>query len=143
MKSLSSYDLDVKLCIDALISSPYCNGRVGATGMCLGGHLAFRAAAIDSRILANVCYFPTDIHSNTLGFKPRAREEKETLDLITNIQGESVLIFGKVDPHVPLEGRRIIHDKCVQAGIDFTWLEISKADHAFIRDELSKGMICF
>jgi len=31
---------------------------VGATGMCLGGHLAFRAG-FDERVKAVVCYFAT------------------------------------------------------------------------------------
>jgi len=34
--------------------------------MCLGGHLAFRAA-FDAQVLASVCFFATDIHSATLG----------------------------------------------------------------------------
>jgi carboxymethylenebutenolidase len=34
--------------------------------MCLGGHLAFRAA-FDPRVLSAVCFFATDIHSATLG----------------------------------------------------------------------------
>ena len=34
--------------------------------MCLGGHLAFRCA-LDPRVHAAVCYFATDIHSNSLG----------------------------------------------------------------------------
>ena len=33
-------------------------GKIGATGMCLGGHLAFRAA-FDKRVSAAVCYFAT------------------------------------------------------------------------------------
>lgn len=33
-------------------------GKIGATGMCLGGHLAFRAA-FHERVTAAVCYFAT------------------------------------------------------------------------------------
>ncbi|CAE6526539.1 unnamed protein product, partial [Rhizoctonia solani] len=65
-KEVAAYDEDAKLSIDLLVSLPNCTGRVAATGMCLGGHLAFRAA-FDPRILASVCFFGTDIHSKTLG----------------------------------------------------------------------------
>ena len=41
-KELASYDADFKAAVDFLISLPNCTGRIGSTGMCLGGHLAFR-----------------------------------------------------------------------------------------------------
>lgn len=57
-KLLSAYNSDSTATIDLLMSLPSCNGRIGATGMCLGGNLAFRCA-FDPRIQATVCYFPT------------------------------------------------------------------------------------
>lgn len=57
-KLLSAYDSDAKEVVDFLVGQKGCNGRIGSTGMCLGGHLAFRCA-FDERILASVCYFPT------------------------------------------------------------------------------------
>lgn len=63
----TNHDLqDATLSVDLLVSLPNCNGRIAATGMCLGGHLAFRAA-FDPRVLSSVCFFATDIHSATLG----------------------------------------------------------------------------
>jgi carboxymethylenebutenolidase len=50
---LTAIDDDAKATIDLLVSLPNCTGRIGATGMCLGGHLAFRCA-FDPRILASV-----------------------------------------------------------------------------------------
>jgi len=58
--------------------------------MCLGGHLAFRAA-FDPRVLAAVCFFGTDIHSETLG-KGR---KSDSLKRAKEIKGELVMIFGK------------------------------------------------
>lgn len=43
-KTLASYDRDARAAVDYLLGLPTCTGRVGATGMCLGGHLALRAA---------------------------------------------------------------------------------------------------
>jgi carboxymethylenebutenolidase len=65
-KKVAAYDEDATLAVDHVLSLPNCTGRVGAAGMCLGGHLAYRAA-LDRRVAAAVCYFATDIHSGTLG----------------------------------------------------------------------------
>lgn len=43
-KTLQSYDQDSYRTVDYLLSLPTCTGLIGATGMCLGGHLALRAA---------------------------------------------------------------------------------------------------
>ena len=62
-KELKSYDEDTNLTIEYLLSLPTCNGKLGATGMCLGGHLAYRAA-LDPRVQATVCFSPlTSIRS--------------------------------------------------------------------------------
>ena len=43
-KPLASYDDDARAVIDHLKSRSDCTGRIGAMGICIGGHLAFRAA---------------------------------------------------------------------------------------------------
>lgn len=43
-KLLTAYDEDAKKAVDLLMEHPNCTGRIGATGMCLGGHLAFRVS---------------------------------------------------------------------------------------------------
>lgn len=65
-----------------------CNGRVGATGMCLGGHLAYRCA-LDKRVVASVCYFATDIHSRSLG----EGGKDDSLERAGEIGGEMVLVY--------------------------------------------------
>ena len=65
-QTLAGYDEDSTLSIDYLLSLKTCNGRIGTTGMCLGGHLAYRCA-LDPRVSAGVTYFATDLHSATLG----------------------------------------------------------------------------
>lgn len=133
-KKLAAYDEDSRLSIDLLLQHPNCNGRVGATGMCLGGHLAFRCA-LDSRVSAAVCYFATDIHSRTLG----AGKNDDSLARSGEIQAELVMIFGKADTHVPPAGRDLIRKTLHEKGVNFSLYEIAGAQHAFIRDELSKG----
>lgn len=102
--------------------------------MCLGGHLAYRCA-LDARISAAVCYFATDIHSHTLG----AGKNDDSLQRAGDIKGELVMIFGKKDTHVPRAGRDLIRKTLEDKGVNFSWYEIAGAQHAFIRDELSKG----
>src|SRR5215471_15805608 len=52
-KELSSYDADARAALDHLKSRPDCSGKLGVVGICLGGHLAFRAA-MNSSVLAAV-----------------------------------------------------------------------------------------
>ncbi|PFH54521.1 hypothetical protein AMATHDRAFT_72306 [Amanita thiersii Skay4041] len=133
-KELAAYDEDAKLSVDLLISLKNCNGRIAATGMCLGGHLA----AFDSRILASVCFFATDIHSATLG----KGKTDDSLDRVRRGDmsggGELVMIFGKQDTHVPRTGRDLIRAVLEDANVTFSFIEV-QAQHAFIRDEHSKG----
>jgi len=67
-----------------------CSGADIVQGMCLGGHLAFRAA-FDPRVLAAVCFFGTDIHSETLG----KGKHSNSLKRAKEIKGELIMIFGK------------------------------------------------
>lgn len=136
-KPVESYDEDNKLCIDYLESLETYNGKVGTSGMCLGGHLAFRGA-LDPRISAVVGFFPTDIHDAKLGLNgddtlARAAKEMKRKDL------EVVLIFGTLDNHVPLEGRDLIRKTLRESDVNLTFLELNGAQHAFVRDESSKG----
>lgn len=136
--------------------------------MCLGGHLAIRAAVsnlpptpltypphhlthtlpnqLDPRITATTAYFPTDIHSRTLGpyTEPNTSatpppDSRHTLDNLRLLRGETSLIFGIRDTHVPDSGRDLIRAKLREARCVFSWHEFAWAQHAFIRDELSKG----
>ncbi|GLB36197.1 putative dienelactone hydrolase [Lyophyllum shimeji] len=136
-KEVAAYDEDATISIDLLMSLSNCNGRIAATGMCLGGHLAFRAA-FDTRVLASVCFFATDIHGATLG----KRKKDDTLVRVRNGdltgKGELVMIFGKQDTHVPRAGRDLIRTVLEDANVPVSFLEV-QAQHAFIRDEHSKG----
>ncbi|KGQ07011.1 Putative carboxymethylenebutenolidase [Beauveria bassiana D1-5] len=144
-QTLESYDADSYATVDHLLSLPTCTGLIGATGMCLGGHLAVRAA-LDPRITACVSYFATDIHSRTLGPHSSANTSADappdsihTLDQFDRFKGEVAMIFGVKDTHVPDVGRDLIRAKMRAAGVVASFHEFAWAQHAFIRDELSKG----
>jgi carboxymethylenebutenolidase len=126
---LAVFDDDARIVLEALAAHPRCNGRLGAVGFCLGGHLAFRAA-LRREVLAAACFFPTDIHTGTLG-KERA---DDSLRRVREIHGELMMAWGRQDPHIPYEGRRKIYDALHGADRFFTWHEFNCA-HAFMRDE--------
>jgi carboxymethylenebutenolidase len=128
-KEIAAFDADARAVIDHLRTLPACNGRLGAVGICLGGHLAFRAAT-NPEIAAAVCFYATDIHKRSLG----AGMHDDSLDRIPALKGEMSMIWGKQDPHIPQEGRDLIYRAMTAAGVNFTWHEFNAA-HAFIRDE--------
>jgi carboxymethylenebutenolidase len=126
---LAVFDADARHVVDALLEHPRCSGRVGSVGFCLGGHLAWRCA-LDPRVRAAACFFPTDIHTHGLG---RGRSD-DSLRRAGEIAGELLMVWGRQDPHIPLEGRRAIYDALHTAQRRFTWHEFECA-HAFMRDE--------
>lgn len=128
-KELSAYDSDARAALDFLKSHPRCTGRLGTMGICIGGHLAFRAA-MNPDVLAGVCLYATDIHKRGLG----KGMNDNSLDRMGEIRAEMLMIWGRQDPHVPNEGRQKVYSAMTDAGVHFTWHEFN-AQHAFIRDE--------
>lgn len=128
-KPLEDHDTDTQALVDFVRKQSYCTGTVGAMGVCIGGHLAYRAA-LNENILAASCLYATDIHSNTLPCK----EGNDSFTLTQDIKAELQMVFGKQDPHVPDAGRMKIHQNLIDSGNTFTWHEFN-AQHAFMRDE--------
>ncbi|HEX2748050.1 MAG TPA: dienelactone hydrolase family protein [Verrucomicrobiales bacterium] len=128
-KELASYDDDARAVIDCLLAHPHCTGRLGTMGICIGGHLATRTA-FHPEIRAAVCFYATDIHKRSLA----KGMNDDTLDRLGEMKGEMLYIWGKQDPHIPREGRRIVYDALTDAGVNFTWHEFN-GQHAFMRDE--------
>ena len=101
-----------------------------ATGFCIGGHLAFRAA-LDPRVAATVCFYPTGLHNGALG----ADADAGSLARAADIHGRLMLVFGAQDPHVPAAARVEILAALYAAGLDDLELHMySGGEHAFMRD---------
>jgi carboxymethylenebutenolidase len=128
-KELASYDADAKALLDHLKAMPECSGKLGLVGICLGGHLAFRAA-MNPEVSATACFYATDIHSASLG----KGKSDDSLARASEIKGELLHIWGRQDPHVPLEGRIRIKARLDEIGANYQWIEVNGA-HAFMRDE--------
>jgi carboxymethylenebutenolidase len=100
-----------------------------ATGFCIGGHLAFRAA-FDDRISATVCFYPTGLHNGALG-----ADDAGSLARASDIHGRLMIIFGSQDPHVPAEARVQILTELYAAGLQDLALHVyAGGEHAFMRD---------
>jgi carboxymethylenebutenolidase len=128
-KPISAYDADARAALEFLQGHVSCTGRLGVVGICIGGHLAFRAA-MNPEVLAAACFYATDIHSHSLG----EGKNDNSLERIGEIRGELLHIWGRQDPHIPLEGRNLIKARLEAAGTRVTWHEVNGA-HAFMRDE--------
>jgi carboxymethylenebutenolidase len=132
-KELASYDADARAALDHLAARPDCTGKLGTMGICLGGHLAFRTA-MQPDCLAAACFYATDIAQGSLG---KGRHD-DSLARAADIHADLLMIWGRQDPHIPLENRRRILARLdelnVATGLRFSWHEVNGA-HAFMRDE--------
>ncbi len=129
-RPVKAYDDDARAAVAAVRAHPCCTGKAGVMGICIGGHLAFRAG-MNPDVLAAACFYATDIHKGSLGAggdDSLARVARRELTC------ETMMVFGRQDPHISREGRRMIYDVMTDAECNFAWHEFNAA-HAFMRDE--------
>jgi carboxymethylenebutenolidase len=111
-KELAGYDADARAVLAFLAQHPQCTGQLGTMGICIGGHLAFRAA-MNPSVLAATCFYATDLHKGGLG---------------KGMKDDSLARAPEI------KGRGKVHATLCAAGANFTWHEFNGA-HAFLRDE--------
>jgi len=128
-KSVAGFDADARACIAFLRGHGACTGMIGTLGVCLGGHLALRAA-FNPQVRAAACFYATDVHTGSLG----AGRSDDTLARLPQLRGEAVFTWGRQDPHVPFAGRQLIRERLEACGARYEWHEVNAA-HAFLRDE--------
>ena len=128
-KPLPAYDADARAALTALAQHPACNGKLATFGVCLGGHLAYRAA-LDPRVAAAACFYATDFHSGTLG---EGRSD-DSLARMIDLKAEAMFVWGRQDPHVPFAGREAVRARLEEVDARYEWHE-ANGQHAFLRDE--------
>ncbi|MBG0562388.1 dienelactone hydrolase family protein [Actinoplanes aureus] len=122
------FDTDRVAVLDHLAQRPDVT-TLYVTGFCIGGHLAFRAA-FDPRVAATVCFYPTGLHSGSLG-----ADDPGSLARAADITGRMLIVFGSADPHVPADARLRTISALYAAGKDDVELHVySGGEHAFMRD---------
>ena len=128
-KELASYDADTRALIDYVRQRDDCTGAIGALGICLGGHLSFRAA-MEPEVQSTVCLYGTDLAQGSLG----KGKHDNSLERAAEIGGELLMVWGRQDPHIPLGARRKILARLDELNLKYSWHEVNGA-HAFMRDE--------
>ena len=129
-KDVQGYDTDNRAMIEWVQKQPWCSGKIGAMGFCIGGHLAFRAA-LQPEVKATACFYATDLHTQIIPNKPG----QHSMERLADIKGELQMIWGKQDPHIPAAGRGEVYRKLSETeGLVFSWHEFN-GQHAFMRDE--------
>jgi len=127
-KPVTAYDGDARAALDFLVGQPDCTGALGVMGICIGGHLAFRAA-MQPDVRAAACFYATDLHKGSLG-----SSGDDSLARAGDISGELLMVWGRQDPHIPDDGRAQIKRRLDDTARTYTWHE-HNAQHAFLRDE--------
>lgn len=127
-KDVQGYDTDNAAMIAYIKAQPWFNGSIGAMGFCIGGHLAFRAA-LQPEVKGTACFYATDLNTHTIPSKAG----QHSMDRLSDITGEMLMIWGRQDPYIPTEGRAEILAKMNAANLTLTWHEFN-AKHAFMRD---------
>ena len=105
---------DIKATHAHLKAMPECTGKVGATGFCLGGALAF-AAATQSKVDASVPYYGSAIN--------------DMLDQVGELECPTMFHYGSNDPFIPEE--KIAEVEQAVAGKSNVVVHRYDAGHAF------------
>lgn len=125
----AQFDADRVAVLDHLQARPDVE-RLFAAGFCIGGHLAFRAA-LDPRVEATVCFYPTGLQDGALG----ADADAGSLERAAEIGGRLMVVFGSQDPHVPPDARLRVVSALYAAGLTDVELHVyAGGEHAFMRD---------
>jgi carboxymethylenebutenolidase len=125
----AQFDADRIAVLDFMQNHPDVDD-LSTVGFCIGGHLAFRAA-LDARVGATVCFYPTGLHNGALGADPDAG----TLAEASDVRGRMMIVFGSQDPHVPADARLRIVSALYAAGLEDLELHVwAGGEHAFMRD---------
>ncbi len=115
---------DVGAVVSHLRAMPECTGKVGTSGYCLGGKLAYLNAARGDAD-CNVSYYGVGI--------------EQLLDEAPKIKNPLMLHMGEADPWTPLEVRKQIEG--VLAGFAHVGLySYPDTDHAFAREGASSDV---
>ncbi len=128
-KPIAAFDADAAAALAYLRQHEASTGRLATLGVCLGGHLAYRAA-LNPAVSAAACFYATDIHSGTLG----SGAGDDSLARMDELKAEAMFVWGRQNPHVPFAGRQAIRERLEAVGARYEWHEVNAA-HAFLRDE--------
>jgi carboxymethylenebutenolidase len=119
---------DLRSVITHLKAQNFVNGdRIGITGFCMGGMIAFLAA----------CKFPTDIKAAVPFYGGSIADDSPTapLNSADDLQAPILCFFGEQDPYIPLPQVKKIEDTLRALGKSHEVKVYARADHGFFCDD--------
>lgn len=119
---------DLRNVITHLKTQNFVNGdRLGITGFCMGGTIAFLAA----------CKFPTEIKAAVPFYGGSIAGDSPTapLNYAGDLQAPILCLFGEKDSYIPLSQVQTIEDRLRVLGKSFEVKVYPGADHGFFCDE--------
>ena len=117
---------DINATVDWLRGHPAINGdRIGVTGFCMGGRVAWLAAASNPHFKAVVPYYPGNLWV--------ARDAVQSpFELAANINCPMLTQFGEVDENPSQEDMRKLDDELTRLGKPHQFYTYPTAGHAFM-----------
>ena len=128
---VGDFDADTRATIDYLATrGDVRHGALGATGFCIGGHLAVRAA-LQPEIKATAAFYPTGLPQRSLG----GSTDVDTLTRVPGggIGGATFIALGLHDTHVEKDAIAAIYTGFALGPSPFL-ISMYDAGHAFMRD---------
>ena len=119
---------DLRAVIDHLKAQTFVNGgRIGITGFCMGGRIAFLAA----------CKFPEEIKAAVpfYGGNIAADLPAAPLNFARDLKAPLLCFFGEKDPYIPLAQVQKIEDTLRTLGKLYEINVYAGADHGFFCDD--------
>jgi carboxymethylenebutenolidase len=119
---------DLQSVITHLKTQTFVNGdRIGITGFCMGGTIAFMAA----------CKFPADIKAAVPFYGGSIADDTPAapLNAADSLRASMLCFFGGKDPYIPLSQVKKIEDRLRELGKSFEVKVYADADHGFFCDE--------
>ena len=110
-KDIAAYDADARAVARSPASpAPTAPASSARSGICIGGHLAFRAA-MNPDVLAGVCFYATDIHKR----RPRQGHERRHAGPHARDQGRDADDLGPPGPAHPAARAALIYEALADA----------------------------
>lgn len=117
---------DVNATVDWLRNHPAIDGeRIGMTGFCMGGRVAWLAAAANPHLKAVAPYYPGNL------WTPRDAPHSP-FELSANINCPLLVHFGEIDANPSQDDMRKLDDELTRLGKPHQFYSYPGADHAFM-----------
>ena len=118
---------DINATVDFLRNQSAVNGeRIGITGFCMGGRVAWLAASTNPHFKAVVPYYGGNI------MVPWGQAAQAPFNLTPGIKCPVLFHFGEIDENPSQADMRTLDDELTRLGIDHHFYTYPGADHAFM-----------